>query len=101
MDVIVVAYVGAILFGLVIGWFTSRMLARRAGGAHVSHIAAVVAVVAVVGGGYVTVISGDRGLFGMYAIGLFVGFIAYAAVFHRLHNDRNKIAFLLGLDSFD
>ena len=98
MDVIVVAYVGAILFGLVVGWVTSRMLARRAGGAHVSHVAAVVAVV---GGGYVTVISGDRGLFGMYAIGLFVGFIAYAAVFHRLHNDRNKIAFLLGLDNLD
>jgi hypothetical protein len=98
MDVIVVAYVGAILFGLVVGWVTCRMLARRAGGAHVSHIAAVVAVV---GGGYVTVMSGDRGLFGMYAIGLFVGFIAYAAVFHRLHNDRNKTAVLLGLDSFD
>jgi hypothetical protein len=37
----------------------------------------------------------------MYAIGLFVGFIAYAAVFHRLHNDRTKTAALLGVDAFE
>ncbi len=41
---IVVAYIGAVLFGLVIGWFGARLLARRAGSAHVSHIAAVIAV---------------------------------------------------------
>jgi hypothetical protein len=95
---IVVAYIGAALFGLVTGWFSARLLARRAGSAHVSHIAAVIAVA---GGGYVTVMSGDRGLFGTYAIGLFAGFIAYAAVFHRLHNDRNKTASLLGVDAVD
>ena len=93
---IVVAYIGAVLFGLVVGWFSARLLARRAGSAHVSHIAAVIAVA---GGGYVTVMSGDRGLFGMYAIGLFVGFIGYAAVFHWLHKDRAKTVILLGVDS--
>ncbi|HEX3513810.1 MAG TPA: hypothetical protein VHT26_07415 [Trebonia sp.] len=98
MAMLVVAYVGAVLFGLVIGWVTSRLLARRAGSPHVSHIAAVIAAA---GGGYVTVMSGDRGLFGMYAIGLFAGFIAYAAVFHRLHNDRSKTAALLGVDAFE
>jgi hypothetical protein len=95
---IVVAYIGAVLFGLVIGWMTARLLARRSSAAHVSHFAAVVGAA---GGGYVTVMSGDRGLFGMYAIGLLAGFIAYAAVFHRLHNDRNKTASLLGVDSVD
>ena len=95
---IVVAYIGAVLFGLVIGWFGARLLARRAGSAHVSQIAAVIAVA---GGGYVTVMSGDRGLFGMYAIGLFVGFIGYAAVFHRLHKDRARTASLLGVDTPD
>jgi hypothetical protein len=95
---IVVGYVGAVLFGLVVGWVTSRLLARRASSAHVSHIAAVIAAA---GGGYVTVMSGDRGLFGMYAIGLIAGFAAYAAVFHRLHNDRNKTATLLGVDGTD
>jgi hypothetical protein len=92
----VVAYIGAVLFGLLVGWITSRLLARRAGSAHVSHFAAVVAAV---GGGYVAVESGDRALFGLYAIGLIVGFAAYAAVFHRLHNDRNKTIILLGIDN--
>ena len=95
---IVVAYIGAALFGLFIGWFSARLLARRAVSAHVSHIAAVIAVA---GGGYVTVMSGDRGLFGMYAIGLFAGFIGYAAVFHRLHKDRAKTIILLGVDAPD
>jgi hypothetical protein len=98
MGMIVVAYIGAVLFGLVIGWFSARLLARRAGSAHVSQIAAVIAVA---GGGYVTVMSGDRGLFGMYAIGLFAGFIGYAAVFHRLNQDRAKTASLLGVDTPD
>jgi hypothetical protein len=98
MGMIVVAYIGAVLFGLVIGWFSARLLARRAGSAHVSHIAAVIALA---GGGYVTVMSGDRGLFGMYAIGLFLGFIGYAAVFHRLNKDRAKTASLLGVDTPD
>jgi hypothetical protein len=98
MDMIVVADIGAVLFGLLVGWITSRLLARRAGSAHVSHIAAVIAAV---GGGYVAVESGDRGLFGLYAIGLIVGFAAYAVAFHRLHNDRNKTVILLGIDNID
>lgn len=91
----VVAYIGAVLFGLVIGWITSRLLARRAGSAHVSQFAAVVAAT---GGGYVAVESGDHGLFGLYAIGLVVGFAAYAAMFHRLNKDKDKTQALLGLD---
>src|ERR1700733_4923254 len=98
MGMIVVAYVGAVLFGLVIGWVTARLLARRAVSAHVSHIAAVIAAA---GGGYATVVSGDRGVFGMCSIGLFAGFIGCGAVFHRLHKDRAKPASLLGVDGID
>lgn len=94
----VVAYIGAVLFGLIVGWVTARLLARRAGSAHVSHFAAVVAAV---GGGYVAVESGDRGLFGLYAIGLVAGFAGYAAVFHRLQGDRQKTVALLGVDGTD
>ena len=43
----------------------------------VSHIAAVIA--AAGGGGAVTGMSGVRVLFGVYSIGLFAGFIGYAA----------------------
>lgn len=94
----VVAYLGAVFFGLVIGWITARLLARRAASAPVSHFAAVVAAA---GGGYVTVMSGDRALFGMYAIGLAAGFAGYAAAFHRLRGDRSKTEALLGLDGTD
>jgi len=45
--------------------------------------------------------SGDRGLLGMCAVGLFAGFIGYAAVFHRLHKDRARTASLLGVDTPD
>ena len=95
---IVVAYIGAVLFGLAIGWIASRLLARQTGSAHVSHFAAVIAAT---GGGYVAVESGDRGLFGLYAIGLIAGFAGYVAVFHRLRGDKNKTATLLGLDGTD
>lgn len=94
----VVAYIGAIIFGLVLGWITSRLLARREGLAHVSHFAAVVAAA---GGGYVTVESGNQGVFGLYAIGLVVGFAAYVALFHRRNNDRAKTAALLGVGDPD
>lgn len=95
---LVVAYIGAVLFGLVIGWITSRLLARRAGAPHVSHFAAVVAAA---GGGYVTVESGNQGLFGLYAIGLVVGFAGYVAASHRQHNDKAKTAALLGVSDAD
>ncbi len=94
----VVGYIGALLFGLVVGWVTSRLLARRAGSAHVSHIAAVIALV---GGGWVAIQPGDRGLFGMFGIGLFAGFLAYVAVFHRLNKDQRKTANLMGVDNAD
>jgi len=73
---VVVGYVGAILFGLLIGWVTARLLTRQAGSAAVSHFAGVVAAVA---GGYVTVKSGNLGIFGLYAIGLVAGFAGFVA----------------------
>jgi hypothetical protein len=69
-----------------IGYICRRM--RRADGAQISDIATVVAAV---GGGAVTGLFGERGLFGMYAIGLFIGFFAYLGLFYQL-NDRKKRA---------
>jgi hypothetical protein len=93
----VVSDIGALLFGVVIGWITYRTLARRAGGAQISDIATVVAAV---GGGAVTALFSQRGLFGMYAIGLFIGFFAYLALFYRL-NGRQKTAIIMGEDGLD
>jgi len=92
---VVVGYVGAILFGLLIGWLTARLLARRGAAAHVSHFAAVVAAV---GGGYVAVKSHNLGVFGLYAIALVAGFAGYVALVQVRHKDAAKTAVLLGLD---
>ncbi len=93
----VVADIGALLFGVVVGWITYRTLARKAGAAQVSDIAAVIAAV---GGGAVTGLFGERGLFGMYAIGLAVGFFAYLALFYRL-NGKKTTAVTMGEDGLD
>jgi NhaP-type Na+/H+ or K+/H+ antiporter len=92
---VVVGYIGAVLFGLLIGWVTARLLSRRGGSAHVSHIAAVIAAV---GGGYVAVKSHNLGVFGLYAIALVVGFAGYAAAIQHRHKDAKKTAAVLGLD---
>jgi hypothetical protein len=88
----VVGDVGALLFGVVIGWITYRTLVRKEGGAQVSDIATVVAAV---GGGAVTALFSKPGLFGMYAIGLFIGFFGYLAFFYRL-NGPGKTGRVMG-----
>ncbi len=68
------ATVGAMCFGLVVGWITYRTLRRREGAAALSDIATVLGAV---GGGAVTGLFDDERLFGAYAIGLAAGFFAY------------------------
>jgi hypothetical protein len=64
--------IGAVCFGLVVGWVTYRTL-RRIDKAGVSDIASVIGAV---GGAAVTGLFSDE-LFGLYAIGLAIGFFAY------------------------
>ena len=68
--------IGAICFGVVIGYITYRTLARAAEGASISDIASVIAAV---GGGAVTVLFDRRqsDAFGWYSIGLLVGMALY------------------------
>jgi hypothetical protein len=68
---------GAFCFGLVIGWVTYRTLRRRTDGAALSDIATVIGTV---GGAAVTTLFGSGEPFGMYAIGLAVGFFGYFIV---------------------
>ena len=66
--------IGALCFGLVIGWVTYRTL-RRSGSSGLSDIAAVIAAV---GGATITALfKAGTGSFGAYCIGLAVGFFAY------------------------
>ena len=70
----VLADIGAICFGLVIGWISYRTLRRREGSASLSDIATVIGAV---GGAGVTALFKSEELFGAYAIGLACGFFAY------------------------
>jgi ABC-type sulfate transport system permease component len=81
----VLAVVGAMCFGLVVGWVTYRTLRRREGVAALSDIATVLGSV---GGAAVTALFGSPALFGAYAVGLAGGFFLYFAVGLRLEGDR-------------
>jgi hypothetical protein len=69
--------IGALCFGLVIGWVTYRTLRRKEGASAVSDIATVVGAV---GGAAVTALFEVGRIFGMYCIGLAVGFFGYLIV---------------------
>jgi len=66
--------IGAICFGLVIGWITYRTLRRKEGNAALSDIAAVIGAV---GGAGITSLFGAANLFDAYCIGLAIGFFGY------------------------
>lgn len=76
--------VGALLFGVVVGWITYRTLRRREGSAAISDIATVIGAV---GSGAVTALFGEGNLFGWYAIGLAGGFFGYLLVMLRIDKD--------------
>ena len=66
--------VGALLFGVVIGWITYRTLRRSKESVALSDIATVIGAV---GGAAVISLFDNPTLFAWYSIGLFIGFIAY------------------------
>ena len=68
--------IGAICFGLVIGWITYRTLRRKTEGAAMSDLSSVIAAV---GGGAITAIWGGN-TFESYSIGLAIGFFSYFIV---------------------
>jgi hypothetical protein len=73
-----VASVGALCFGLVVGWFTYGVSRNRKDAPAVQDIAAVVA--AVGGGAILALFPAGSDLFGWYGIGLLVGFALYFVV---------------------
>ena len=69
--------VGALCFGLVVGWITYRSLKRRADKASLSDIAAVIGAI---GGAAVTGLFKEAQLFAYYSIGLAGGFFLYLII---------------------
>lgn len=68
---------GAVFFGLVVGWIAYRTLRLTVG---TNIFAAIAIIVAVVGGAAVTALLRDDVVFGWYAIGLAIGFFAYFGI---------------------
>jgi ABC-type Co2+ transport system permease subunit len=68
--------VGALVFGVVVGWIVYRTLRRQGEAVSLSNIATVIGAV---GGASVTTLFHDEAgrLFGWYSIGLGIGFFAY------------------------
>lgn len=70
----IVGSIGAVCFGIVVGWIAYRTVRRTTDRVKVSDLATVVGAV---GGGAVTTVFGNPALFGWYSIGLAAGFFAY------------------------
>src|SRR5688572_12867556 len=85
--------VGALCFGIIVGWVTYRTL-RRSQTTGLSDIATVIAAV---GGGAVTAIWKGE-LFSWYCIGLFVGFFGYLIIAIGL-NKQDTLQWMGGEDS--
>ena len=94
----VVMSVGAVCFGLTVGYITYRTLVRTAKAA----ITDLAAVIGAIGGGAVTgLFNPDQGdLFGWYSIGLVVG-IAVFFVVHLALNGRDRTAAVMSLRTMD
>jgi len=69
-----VADIGALCFGVVVGWIVYRTLRRRTDSSALSDLATVIGAV---GGAAVTAIFKTETLFGFYSIGLASGFFVY------------------------
>jgi O-antigen/teichoic acid export membrane protein len=76
--------VGAICFGIVIGWVTYRTLRRTSDAVKLSDIATVIGAV---GGAAVTALYNQGHTFAWYAIGLAVGFFGYLVLGHTVMKD--------------
>ncbi|GFJ96240.1 hypothetical protein [Phytohabitans rumicis] len=84
------AQAGAVCFGLVIGYLTYRTLARNTERAAIGDLASVVGVV---GGAAVTgLFEPGTELFGLYAIGLLAGMVAFFVLYGALNGFRAKRA---------
>ena len=75
---IVATAAGALAFGIVIGWMTHRILARKDKGDW-SDLTTVIATVG--GGAILALFPAQTVAFATYAIGLFFGFFGYFVIF--------------------
>ena len=68
---------GAVFFGLIIGWMAYRILRHRSGA---SWLADLIALLGTITGAAVLAFFRNETIFGWYALGLVIGFFGYFAV---------------------
>lgn len=78
--------IGALAFGLVIGWVTYRTLRKSGETVALSNIATVIGAV---GGAAVTGMFKSEALFAGYSIGLAVGFFLYLILGNTVFSDTD------------
>jgi uncharacterized membrane protein YeaQ/YmgE (transglycosylase-associated protein family) len=79
-----VEIIGALCFGIVIGWVTYRTLRRQGETVALSNIATVIGAI---GGAAVTAQFNTKEIFAWYCIGLFFGFFLYLILAFTLFKD--------------
>jgi hypothetical protein len=79
-----VEIIGALCFGITVGWVTYRTLRRQGETVAISNIASVIAAV---GGGAVTALFTTPDIFSWYCIGLFIGFFGYLILGNTLFKE--------------
>ena len=85
MEIFELSNLGALCFGLVVGWITYRTV-RRSG---VNGLSDISTVIGAVGGGAVTALFGEPEIFGAYSVGLALGFFGYFLTFLGLYGKGN------------
>jgi zinc transporter ZupT len=92
---------GALCFGLVVGWISYRSIRRKTDGVSLGDISSVIGAV---GGAAVTALFQSGAVFGMYCIGLALGFFLYlgtAMLIAQAKGDITAVDEWMGIDSGD
>jgi hypothetical protein len=82
---------GAFCFGMVVGWVTYRTLRRKEGAAALSDISSVLGAI---GGAAVTALFKNEQMFGMYSIGLAVGFFLYFLIGYFVVGKNDEVKWM-------
>ena len=80
-----IAGLGAVCFGLIVGWMAYRILRNRSGASWLSDLIALLGIIA---GAVALAFFRNEAIFGWYAIGLVIGFAAYLAMGVALHGKQ-------------
>src|SRR5581483_6876113 len=80
-----IAGLGTILFGLTIGWISYRIMRLRAAPAALADL---YTLLAVIGGAAIIALLRDSTLFGLYSLGLVIGFFGYLGLGVQLYGKQ-------------